>query len=97
MVLLITYITLIFGELVPKRLALNNAESIASYVAKPMFYLSVIAKPLVTILSSSTEAVLRIMRVRKTTEPPITEEEIKIMFEEGTKAGVFEKAEMSMV
>ncbi len=96
-VLLITYMTLIFGELVPKRLALNNAESIASYVAKPMFYLSVIAKPLVIILSSSTEAVLRIMRFRKTTEPPVTEEEIKILFEEGTKAGVFEKAEMSMV
>jgi len=96
-VLLITYLTLIFGELVPKRLALNNAESIASSIAKPMFFLSVIAKPLVIILSSYTEAVLRIMRVRKTTEPPVTEEEIKIMFEEGTKAGVFEKAELSMI
>ncbi len=96
-VLLITYLTLIFGELVPKRLALNNAESIASSVAKPMFYLSVIAKPLVIILSSSTEAVLRIMRVGKSTELPVTEEEIKILFEEGTKAGVFEKAELSMI
>lgn len=96
-VLLITYLTLIFGELVPKRLALNNAESIASSMAKPMFYLSVIARPLVVILSSSTEAVLRFMKVRKTTEPPVTEEEIKIMFEEGTKAGVFEKAELSMI
>ena len=96
-VLVITYLTLIFGELVPKRLALNNAESIASNVAKPMLYLSVIAKPFVIILSSSTEAVLRIMRVQKTTEPPVTEEEIKIMFEEGTKAGVFEKAELSMI
>jgi len=89
--------TLIFGELVPKRLALNNAESIASSIAKPMFYLSVIAKPLVIILSGSTEAVLRALRVRKTTEPPVTEEEIKIMFEEGTKAGVFERVEMSMI
>lgn len=96
-VLLITYLTLIFGELVPKRLALNNAESIASSMAKPMFYLSVIARPLVVILSSSTEAVLRFMKVRKTTEPPVTEEEIKIMFEEGTRAGVFEKAELSMI
>lgn len=96
-VLLITYLTLIFGELVPKRLALNNAESIASSIAKPMFYLSVIARPLVVILSSSTEAVLRLMRVRKTTEPPVTEEEIKILFEEGTRAGVFEKAELSMI
>jgi putative hemolysin len=96
-VLLITYMTLIFGELVPKRLALNNAESIASNIAKPMFYLSVIAKPLVIILSSSTEAVLRAMKVRKTTEPPVKEEEIKILFEEGTRAGVFEKAELSMI
>ncbi len=96
-VLLITYLTLIFGELVPKKLALNNAESIASSIAKPMFYLSIIARPLVVILSSSTEAVLRIMRVKKTVEPPVTEEEIKIMFEEGARAGVFEKAELSMI
>lgn len=96
-VLLITYLTLIFGELVPKRLALNNAESIASSIAKPMFYLSIIARPLVVILSNSTEAVLRIMGVRKTVEPPVTEEEIKIMFEEGARAGVFEKAELSMI
>ncbi len=96
-VFLITYLTLIFGELVPKRLALNNAESIASSIAKPMFYLSVIARPLVVILSSSTDTVLRLLKVRKTTEPPVTEEEIKILFEEGTRAGVFEKAELSMI
>ncbi|KKG13017.1 hemolysin family protein [Methanosarcina sp. 2.H.A.1B.4] len=96
-VLVITYLTLIFGELVPKRLALNNAEAIASHVAKPMFFLSFIAKPLVFILSHSTETVLRLMRFRKTTGPPITEEEIKIMLEEGTKAGVFERAELSMI
>jgi len=96
-VLVITYLTLIFGELVPKRLALNNAETIASHVAKPMFFLSIIAKPLVFILNHSTETVLRLMRVRKTTGPPITEEEIKIMLEEGTKAGVFERAELSMI
>lgn len=96
-VLVITYLTLIFGELVPKRLALNNAEAIASHVAKPMFFLSFIAKPLVFILSHSTETVLRLMRVRKTTGPPVTEEEIKIMLEEGTKAGVFERAELNMI
>lgn len=96
-VLIITYMTLIFGELVPKRLALSNAESIASAVAKPMFSLSILAKPFVIILSSSTEAVLRAMKVRKITGPPVTEEEIMIMLEEGTKAGVFEKAELSMI
>ncbi|WP_410509694.1 hemolysin family protein [Methanosarcina hadiensis] len=96
-VLIITYLTLVFGEIVPKRLALNNAEAIASHVAKPMLFLSLLAKPLVFILSYSTETVLRLMRVRKITGPPVTEEEIKIMLEEGTEAGVFEKAELSMI
>lgn len=96
-VIAITYLTLIFGELVPKRLALNNAESIASAVAKPMFSFSIIAKPFVIILSYSTEAVLRILKVRKITGPPVTEEELKIMLEEGTEAGVFEKAELNMI
>lgn len=96
-VLVITYLTLIFGELVPKRLALSNAESIASAIAKPMFSLSILAKPFVIILSHSTEAVLRAMKVRKITGPPVTEEEIKIMLEEGTEAGVFERVELSMI
>ncbi|MHB8101565.1 MAG: hemolysin family protein [Methanosarcina sp.] len=93
----ISYLTLIFGELVPKRLALNNAESIASSIAKPMFYLSIIAKPLVIVLSYSTEVMLRLMRVQKIAGSPVTEEEIKFMLEEGTEAGVFEEAELSMI
>lgn len=96
-VLIITYLTLILGELVPKQLALNNAETIASRVAKPMFFLSLMARPLVLVLSYSTDAVLRLLRVRKIIGPPVTEEEIKIMIEEGTEAGVFERAEMSMI
>jgi putative hemolysin len=96
-VLVITYLTLIFGELVPKRIALNNAEDIASTVAKPMRLLSIAATPLVFILSRSTEIVLKVLRIRENSEPPVTEEEIKIMLEEGTEAGVFEKAELSMV
>ena len=96
-VLVITYLTLIFGELVPKRLALNNAENIAYLVAKPMRLFSLIAAPLVIILSYSTDAVLRVMRIQGVTEPSLTEEEIKIMLAESTEAGVFEKAELSMV
>ncbi|MFA0822537.1 MAG: hemolysin family protein [Methanomethylovorans sp.] len=96
-VLIITYLTLILGELVPKQVALNKAEAIASKVAKPMLFLSTLARPLVIILSVSTEAVLRIMRVQKLKGPPVTEEEIKIMLEEGTEAGVFEEAELSMI
>lgn len=96
-VLVITYLTLIFGELVPKRLALNNAESIASALAKPMRLLSLVTTPLVIILSYSTEATLRVIQFRTTIEPPVTEEEIKSMLAEGTEAGIFEKAEQSMV
>ena len=96
-VLVITYLTLIFGELVPKQIALNKAEVIASKVARTMLFLSTVAKPLVIILSMSTEAVLRILRIQKITGPPVTEEEIKIMLEEGTEAGVFEEAELSMI
>lgn len=96
-VLVITYLTLIFGELVPKRIALNNPESIASAVARPMRLLSFAAAPLVIILSRSTEAVLRILRIREAEEPPVTEEEIKILLEEGTETGVFGRAEVSMV
>ncbi len=96
-VVVITYLTLIFGELVPKQIALNKAEVIASKVARTMLFLSTVAKPLVIILSMSTEAVLRILRIQKISGPPVTEEEIKIMLEEGTEAGVFEEAELSMI
>lgn len=96
-VLVITYLTLIFGELVPKQIALNKAEVIVSKVARTMLFLSTVAKPLVIVLSMSTEAVLRIMRIEKIIGSPVTEEEIKIMLEEGTEAGVFEEAELSMI
>jgi putative hemolysin len=96
-VLVITYCTLIFGELVPKRIALNNPEDIASTVSKPMRILALASAPLVFMLSRSTEAVLGLLRIRESTEPPVTEEEIRIMLEEGTEAGIFEKAELSMV
>jgi putative hemolysin len=63
-VLLITYLSLVLGELVPKRLALNNAERVASLVARPMGALSVIATPLVKVLSVSTDLLLRLLRAR---------------------------------
>ncbi|WP_406661699.1 hemolysin family protein [Methanolobus sp. ZRKC3] len=97
MVVIITYLTLVFGELVPKRIALYRAEAIASRVAKPMRFFSSIARPLVVILSSSTDAVLRLLKVPKDYEPSITEEEVRVMLEKGTKNGVFERAELSMI
>jgi len=96
-VLLITYLTLIIGELVPKRLALNSPEPIASAVAIPMRMLATIASPIVSLLSASTDLVVRLLGMRPSTEPQVTEEEIKVLIEQGTEAGTFEEAEQDMV
>ncbi|MFN6465857.1 MAG: hemolysin family protein [Nostoc sp. DedVER02] len=96
-VLLITYLSLIVGELVPKRLALNNPERIASIVAIPMQALAAIASPVVFLLSASTDLILRVLGITASTEPQVTEEEIKILIEQGTEAGTFEEAEQDMV
>jgi putative hemolysin len=96
-VLLITYFTLVLGELVPKRLALNNPERIASLMAAPMRTLSKLTSPLVRLLSFSSNLVLRLLGAKPSGEPPVTEEEIKVMIEQGTQAGVFAEAEQDMV
>ncbi|MFB2769951.1 hemolysin family protein [Pelatocladus sp. BLCC-F211] len=96
-VLIITYLTLIIGELVPKRVALNHPEPIASVVAIPMKLLATIGSPIVHLLSISTDAVLRILGIRPSTEPQVTEEEIRVLIEQGTEEGTFEEAEQDMV
>ena len=96
-VLAITYLSLIIGELVPKRLALNNPEGVASAVARPMRGLSRIASPVVNLLSTSTAVTLKLLRARPSAEPPVTEEEIKVLMEQGAKAGVFEKTESELI
>ena len=96
-VVLITYGSLVIGELVPKRLALKNPERVAALVAGPMHWLARLAYPVVYILGKSTNAVLALLRAQTTEQPPVTEEEIRIMIEEGTEAGVFHAAEQNMV
>ena len=96
-ILIITYLTLIIGELVPKRLALNYPEQIASIVAVPMRVLANIAAPIVYLLSASTDIVVRLLGIRPSTEPLVTEEEIRVLIEQGTEAGTFEEAEQDMV
>ena len=96
-VVVIAYLSLILGELVPKRLALGNPERIASSVARPMRVLSRVAAPVVSFLGFSTDTVLKILRVRPGEEPPVTEAEIGILIEQGARAGVFEEAEKDMV
>jgi putative hemolysin len=96
-VLLITYFSLVIGELLPKRLALNSPENVSAALAIPMRFLSRLAKPIVNLLSTSTEIGVRLLGVKPSTDPPITEEEIKVLIEQGRQVGIFEDAERDMV
>lgn len=93
----ITVLSLIFGELVPKRLALSNPERVARAVAGPMKILSKACLPLVFLLSHATAAILKLARIAESGEPPVTSAEIQVMVEQGAECGVFEEAEQEMV
>jgi putative hemolysin len=96
-VLLTTYFSLVLGELIPKRLGMNNPEKIASRVAGVMNFISKISAPIIRLLTASTDLGLRLLGVSPNQEPPITEEEIKGLVEEGTQVGVFKEAEQDMI
>jgi putative hemolysin len=96
-VVAITYLSLVIGELLPKRLALHNPERIASAMAGGMNFLSRVCAPVVRLISGSTRLVMGIFRLRPEEVPPVTEEEIKVMMEQGAEAGVFEEAEHDIV
>ncbi len=96
-VLLITYFSLVIGELIPKRLALGNAERISMAMARPVKVLSRLASPVVRLLSVSTDLGLRLLGVKPSQDPLITDEEIKVLMEQGTQVGIFEEAEQDMV
>ncbi len=96
-VTVITYLSLVIGELVPKRLALTAPEKIAKMVARPMNGLSTATSPLVSLLSVSTDWIIRMLRVKKPVEPPVSEEEVKMLIREGARAGVFETEEKDIV
>ena len=93
----ITFFSLVIGELVPKRLGLNNPERIARTMALPMLWLSRATSPLVRLLGASTELILRLLRVKPRAEVPITEDELRTLIEEGTTAGVFAHAERDLL
>ncbi len=96
-VLGITYFSLVVGELVPKRLALQNPERISIFMARPMQVLSRLAAPVVHVLSVSTEAILRVLGIRQHQDAAVTEEEVAGIVEEGLAAGVLHRAEGEMV
>jgi putative hemolysin len=93
----ITFCSLIIGELVPKRVGLNNPERKAMLMAGPMNALSRLASPFVWVLTKSTNLVLRILGLGKEADAPPSEEEVAHLIEQGTSAGVFHKAERAMV
>lgn len=96
-VVVVTYLSIVLGELVPKRFGQMRAESVARVVARPMLGLAAISKPFVRGLSASTDIVLKLMGVHGKNSPTVTEEEIHAMLEEGSDTGVIEDEEHQMV
>ena len=96
-VFIITYASIVLGELVPKRIGQSNPEPIARLVARPMLTLARVARPLVRLLSGSTQILLRLLGVRNSVNQIVTEEEIHALLEEGSDAGIIEHSEHQMV
>src|SRR5258708_1410026 len=96
-VILITAVTILIGELVPKRLALHDPERIAAAISGPMLSLSKLFSPLVWLLGKASDLILQAMGIKPSDEPPVTEEEIQLLINQGTQAGVFEEAEQKKV
>lgn len=96
-VIVVTYFSLIIGELVPKRIALGNPERIAAFVAPIMAVLARIGAPIVWFLRLSTETVLRVLRLRQMNQSTVTEEEVRSLIAEGTETGVFQPEEREML
>src|SRR3954452_6715222 len=93
----ITYSSIVIGELIPKRIALKNPERTASLIARPMALLSRIAAPFVWLLGASTDALLSLLGLHGEREATVTEEEVRSMITEGTQAGVFDPREKEMI
>ena len=96
-VLITTYLSLIVAELTPKRVALSRPEEIAALVAPSMDLLAKIARPLVFLLDRSSEGLAQILGVRPSDAPTVTDEEVRIMLQQGAKVGIFEPIEEEIV
>lgn len=94
---LITYFTLILGELVPKRIALNNSERIATFVAPIVSLISKVTAPIERLLSISTDFVVRLLGQHRSEEESVSDEEVRILLEQGAESGIFEPIEEEIV
>lgn len=92
-VVILTFFSLVLGELLPKRIGLNYPEAIAKALSLPMKYISIITAPFIWLLTSSTDFLLRIFRIRPTADGKVTEEEIKAIIKEGTEGGEVQEIE----
>ena len=96
-VITVSYLSIVLGELVPKRLALQSADRVASAIAGPMYFVSKLFTPFVWLLGKSTDLILHLFGVKHTDDIPVTEEELLVQLDQGTQAGVFEESEQDMV
>lgn len=95
--IILTFFSLVLGELVPKKIGLSNPESIAKLVARPMKILSIIAAPFVWTLTFTTDIIIKLFRIRPSTDNAVTEEEIKAIVQEGTALGEVQEIEQDIV
>ncbi len=96
-VIVVTYFTLVLGELLPKRIGLANPEVIAKAVAKPMNFISRVTYPFVWLLSNSTSVLVKVIGLKRSSDSNVTEEEIKAIISEGTSSGAIEETEQEII
>lgn len=96
-VLLVTFLSIVLGELLPKRLGMTFPETIAIYLAKPMYLLSILTSPFVWLLTSSNDLILRLLGIKKTAESRVTEEEIKSIIRDSAEGGEIQDIEQDIV
>ncbi len=96
-VVIITYLTIVFGELIPKRLGLSAPEKISATVAGPMMALSTITRPLIWMLAKTNDFVLRLLGIKEQQDDIVTEEEIKAMIQQSTVGGEIQEIEQEIV
>lgn len=96
-VAVVTYLTIVFGELVPKRIGQNNPEALLKLVAGPLLALGTVSAPFVRLLAGSTDLVLKAFGLHRASAPAVTQDEIRLVLEEGSKAGAIEDEEHRMV
>ena len=96
-VVILTFFSLVLGELLPKRIGLNYPERIAKAVALPMKYVSVVTAPFIWLLTTSTDFLLKILMIRPNADGKVTEEEIKAIIKEGTEGGEVQEIEQDIV